>query len=832
MANLENIRRRLTNALRHLGVAAFLLASGSAYGDLPELQGDVNITRENVDGSPPSFPDGVTATGRAYITEAGDATLNLTKQPIYVSVYTNADHALYGVAVLKGTVYEGLTPGSTLEIGNDHRHPFLPPFGFWDIYVENTNGSNADARAAAIDLKNLSGNNDEPDGENAVGPMSLKFIGTAPTYISVSAYYGGAAAIGSARATNGLDAQLNFWNLGHPKSGFISVRSGSSAVGYGLAWSKDAVISSVNNWTIGVDDATSCDISVVAQGGAAAYGIGFAGNGGATTEASFNNWMIGDSDTRSVSTVSRSQAVAYGLASATGTVGGSFNNLKTGNFYSSLVGAYGGLYGLGGAAAFGYGENTVSSLVSNSFNGFSVGAFDFSKVRAVAFNGSAVGFGYGGNLLGIGLSSEITTVEDSFNNATFGYIDSADIKAQALYGYASVFGAASVFGVKDSFNNYTFGVIRDSAISAISWSYGAAAATAFGGAYVTAPAGVAHGYGPGYVSNDTDSFKNWSIEFNGSNAVASFAFSTVGPHFASATAVGGWTNKDMRVYFSGDGLDELPLVTVAGVKGAFVPGYADGRFFVTAQLGVIQGNGDDNNGWGKGVVEKEESFGWARAFSMGDGFQINVGRTRGMIADWQENAAAGHESIATDEYGNVLRSGGWEAELSAENGGYASGRPGTLNIIGSIARSPQLALKDVKREPDDTIMRIDSGWTVNCFGPVKDLRAIDLISGRLVILGKNNDLMSLSDPKTQIANQYCINELANSARQLSTKLSCTVPGVSAPTDEYIGDRYDAATYQGRIGFVDVNYEQYPIAGSLRVYAGDTLRFHASTERLN
>jgi hypothetical protein len=70
--------------------------------------------------------------------------------------------------------------------------------------------------------------------------------------------------------------------------------------------------------------------------------------------------------------------------------------------------------------------------------------------------------------------------------------------------------------------------------------------------------------------------------------------------------------------------------------------------------------------------------------------------------------------------------GTWETDASILSGGTVDGvGPGTLNLLGAIARAEN------SQGTAGSILRVDGGWKVNCFGPVSDLATIAIIRGKV-----------------------------------------------------------------------------------------------------
>jgi hypothetical protein len=168
----------------------------------------------------------------------------------------------------------------------------------------------------------------------------------------------------------------------------------------------------------------------------------------------------------------------------------------------------------------------------------------------------------------------------------------------------------------------------------------------------------------------------------------------------------------MRFYFNdlASPHDSRPIVVVAALRlgNAYYPWNIDNSngYTATAYLDSMQENS---------TMATVSTL----AVSLGPNLQLNVGRRRLLLSGWNELAQSGWKSPATN--------GTWEADASVEYGGttfidVVEGdyirriSPGILTIIGGIAKAPNSA------DPVGAILRVNSGWEVNCFGYVRDLK--------------------------------------------------------------------------------------------------------------
>ncbi|MDR1436327.1 MAG: hypothetical protein LBI39_03945 [Puniceicoccales bacterium] len=346
---------------------------------------------------------------------------------------------------------------------------------------------------------------------------------------------------------------------------------------------------------------------------------------------------------------------------------------------------------------------------------------------------------------------------------------------------SSLFGVGAVEGVCESLaRNWTFGNFEGVKLISCGSS--------------TAVFGAGSGCGP-------SSFDNWSVEFRGSQTVAAIGLQFGGGGECNANCLGGYGNGNMRFYFNGIGGGEFPpVVSLAAVRVAEIAdGEADDEII---KLSGSQGDSDAEDGWG------ERDLLWTKALSMGDGFQFNVGRTRLMVDGWREEALAG-EACQT-------ANGGWETDDSVASGGVAAGGGGTINVIGAIGRAPSFAVNGGVDLPEDTAMRIDGGWTVNCFGPVRDLRTIDLVDGSLVLVNcesSSNSWKIFSDAVGAFGGWMNSNDI----------------GLGVQEEGELQESSGSSSGDG--DFLVVNCDGYPVRGSLAIGGGDTLRYHISLDSL-
>jgi outer membrane autotransporter protein len=164
---------------------------------------------------------------------------------------------------------------------------------------------------------------------------------------------------------------------------------------------------------------------------------------------------------------------------------------------------------------------------------------------------------------------------------------------------------------------------------------------------------------------------------------------------------------------------------------------------------------------------------------------MNLGRTRTMEADWREKAANGGEPISTN--------GGWETDESIATGGTIVGGPGQLLVVGTIARAENAESAGAQR---GSILRVDGGWTLDCFGPVADLETLDLIDGQVI-------LHSVHDDKFTVA-----------VEQIQDNIAVVWPD---------GELYQNGR-NGRVGGVILDCTGYPVDGKISLGTGQKIHF--------
>ncbi|MDR1435705.1 MAG: hypothetical protein LBI39_00655, partial [Puniceicoccales bacterium] len=402
----------------------------------------------------------------------------------------------------------------------------------------------------------------------------------------------------------------------------------------------------------------------------------------------------------------------------------------------------------------------------------------------------------GGSAIGDGATAAVLfgaasarDLDNSFEGWNFNGFSSATLTVTAGCS-AAVFGSAGGAGAERSFRDWTFcNFLSDNAICAVSCGSGE------GGKFATV-------FGASRGEWDDSSFGNWSAEFSDGQLIAAMAECGEDPSDVHVSGLGGWTNENMRFYFNGLGA-EISTPATATVAAAKIEKISEMDGHLEVVLAERQCAGGDFPWCGGFDSMKTSDFDLARALSLGDGFQINVGRRREM--EFKEISSGGANGAA------LLRQ--METESSAMEGGIAAdgaGSAGVLNLIGAVARTPLLAM--AARSPEGTTMRIDGGWTVNCLGPVKDLRTIDLLSGRLVLVSRTPD-SAIGEDVRNGAFSALGNGLA----------------ISTGGKIYRGTVDGGAGVLHRDGGISLSYNSYPTAGALLLSDGDTICYHIGEE---
>ncbi|MDR2432245.1 MAG: hypothetical protein LBD34_00630 [Puniceicoccales bacterium] len=199
-------------------------------------------------------------------------------------------------------------------------------------------------------------------------------------------------------------------------------------------------------------------------------------------------------------------------------------------------------------------------------------------------------------------------------------------------------------------------------------------------------------FGAGYANSEETTVSDWTAEFKGNATIAATGHSQTTDNINIGT-LGGDKNDNFRFYFNGS---ESTVVNIAALKlGEVSEPNAEAEGAKQATLALVEDQGKNTG----------ENY-YARAIALGPNFQLNVGRTRTLMAE-------------SSEHKNAIL----EAESSISSGGQPSGGNGTMNIFGAIGQARANA------NTEGSIIRIDSGWTVNAYGPVEDVTSIAVNNG-------------------------------------------------------------------------------------------------------
>jgi hypothetical protein len=448
---------------------------------------------------------------------------------------------------------------------------------------------------------------------------------------------------------------------------------------------------------------------------AAVFGSPFA------MDASYANWKIGNfgnnanlfSGLTSDQATDKTCATIFG-AGGTGS-GRCFSNWQIGNFDAgvtlttsvidskTVAGAYAAILGVGHASYgavfsgwtignFGPGARLTAS--ANSTTGRNARATIFGAVWA--YDGSnfanwTVGnFGNGASLIASANSGyHANTVVfgtgwagPSCNYAgwTIGnFGDGARLTASSVSSTVTAF--ASIFGAGEACDGSNF----------TGWTIGSFGAGASLTAFASALSAIANHisyaavFGAAWDStvHTASIVRDWTVEFRGDATLSAVGFSRYDAHLGT---LGGEKNENFRFYFNNaEGTNATVSIAALKLGEDVRTVHKEAAMPVAAN----QGSGAAN---------------YARAIAIGPGFQLNVGRTRTLAGTRLENET-------------------FETYDSITSGGQPSGKSGTMNIFGAIAKAR------MSTGTAGSILRIDSGWTVNAYGPVEDLGAIEINNG-------------------------------------------------------------------------------------------------------
>ncbi|MDR2777060.1 MAG: hypothetical protein LBB17_03415, partial [Puniceicoccales bacterium] len=390
---------------------------------------------------------------------------------------------------------------------------------------------------------------------------------------------------------------------------------------------------------------------------------------GQTIGGTFSQWTVGSfGDGANLSATAESSFAYAALFGAGQTIGGC-------DFSHWMVRDSGGV-------AFGARANLSTTATSSRYSA-SAALFGAGEASGNFSHWTVGSFGANANLFTTANSSMYYTcaalfgageASGNFSHWTVGsFGDGANLSVTANSSGNSASASAALFGtgyasIGGDFSHWTMGSFGDGAnLSATATSSGSSARAAL--------------FGAGQTYGDP-TFDDWTVEFLGSGTMT-----TAGYHPYSGAiylgTLGGDRNSNFRFYFNNGDAGEA-TVNIAALKLGAPVVVAAGQ--ATMTLADDQGSGT-----------------YARAIALGPNFQLNIGRAR-ELGPQREDATC-------------------ETEDSIASGGHPSGGTGTMNIFGAIAKA---------RMSDGTagsIIRIDSGWTVNAYGPVEDIASIAVNDG-------------------------------------------------------------------------------------------------------
>jgi hypothetical protein len=479
-----------------------------------------------------------------------------------------------------------------------------------------------------------------------------------------------AAVFGAGDSTNGNFSGWAIGNFGTGANLTVSAISNTSAAPvfatvFGAGNSTD---SNFFDWTIG-NFGTGANLTASAQGLFAAAAVFGAGN---STDSNFSGWTIGNFGTGAnltVSAINNTSSAAPVFATVFGAgkgSGGNFDRWKIGNFGpTAILNASASGSGSAFAAVFGAGDFT-----NGNFSGWTIGNFGTGANLTASAQGqfaAAAVFGAGNS-----------TGSSFFRNWEIGnFAPGGKLSSYAAGASGSAF--ATVFGPGNAWDDHEF---RDWTIG----NFGPGASLSTFVINTNSPQVYAAVFGAAYTSGVV--IGDWTVEFCGSATLSAVGYNSDSASVYLNT-LGGYQNENFRFYFN-NAENESATVSIAALKLGTALSIISGQSTMTAASN--QGQNDSTK--------------YARAVALGPNYQLNVGRTRTL----RKNEETGKTN---------------ETEASIASGGQPSGSPGTMNIFGAIAK----AHDNGSTGTAGSILRIDSGWTVNAYGPVEDLAAIAVNNG-------------------------------------------------------------------------------------------------------
>jgi hypothetical protein len=309
---------------------------------------------------------------------------------------------------------------------------------------------------------------------------------------------------------------------------------------------------------------------------------------------------------------------------------------------------------------------------------------------------------------------------------------------------------------------------------------------------------------------------NWSAEFNGGAVLASIGYNYDSPDNVHLGTLGGDKNNNFRFYFNG-GQGNIPLVHVAALKLSDAVKIVDDRAVFTVWGPLLEPSNPD-------------PMNYARAVALGPDFQLNIGRSRELV----DYSAADAPKPAN---------GGWETDASIASGGQATGSGGVMNIFGAIGKARY------NQAASGATMRIDSGWTVNVYGPVEDLAAVGVDNGNFPSTKLNASTLNTYASLKNLTFVQGTTNVYGTSKGIGT---ITLNGGNLRIGRCADSGFDAAitdlqnklayvdsatniTYRGSEGKVVLDGDSYqwkgsPMGGRLTLNEGDTLIFHVDSRK--
>jgi hypothetical protein len=433
---------------------------------------------------------------------------------------------------------------------------------------------------------------------------------------------------------------------------------------------------------------------------AAVFGAGYADDYADFTDWQIGNFGIGTNLVAASSFSSRGYGynAVFGIGSTeidwynlTSSGAQNFSNWRIGNFgdnvrlSSRIIDQH---FGTVSSAIFGAGL-----ACDSDFSGWQIGDFSTNAELNIFISPNDAMVGESEPRAGAAIFGAGQAVGGDFSGWQIGNFSSGaklTSSARACTTLVTIFGAGQTVG--GDFSGWTIGNF-DSGASLTAYAYDVyvdydnmcrrAYAAVFGAAD--------DAYGSGAL------MRNWTVEFRGSATLSAIVFGS-----CSVNTLGGIANENFRFYFNNAG-DRDATVSIAALclgEVAYPTQWGRGRIVA-----------DTGSGQAVLSVGRQGLFSGSYpyadkpcAVNLGSGFQLNIGRARAL-----------GETKQVD--------GTLETVASVASGGQPFGNPGTMNIFGAISKV------NYNGSTAGSILRIDSGWTVNAYGPVENLGAIEVNDG-------------------------------------------------------------------------------------------------------